>query len=495
MSVTPTVTPGDRDTSEASQSIVRIEFPAWVNESPKLARHLATSDVIAKVKFVSLDSATREHANYGYVVELIYKFEVVQYLKGNGPDELVVRMNSGPKYIYFPDVLVKRTESEALELANLWLQRSKNIFNYRRNGVLLLGQANQVGEYYFKSTEPSQGYGGYPVVGETWLAEEPDSMYRFQPQGGDSVEVSHSGLDALIEEMETFLEDDYASCVIGALNQRSRVRDQFLGVYRELTLGGYREPEAFPRSGAEIDSERSAYATVFTFRRPPYQTPRFSDYWLDGIDKDRFAFDTRADSPFTYEGLHTVRALPQGEYSVLYNQYHRSLPCDKHYPFDEDAWRSTDTAEWVVKVASSRGAIHEAFFDPMALDLGAGTYAADGNLRPDFFKFDPTATATTATIKLLVWESGTVTLKMKFDAPAVPPGHQVEFIAQNGDDLLRLSLDDAAAGEEFGNKTFRWGVCDQPWSDGDKLMLRIVRGGPNASGVTNDTECLTLPDG
>ena len=116
---------------QSSHSVVRIEFPAWVEESPGMAQSLATSDVIAKAKFVSLDVAVNSHDSWGHVAELVYTFEAVRYLKGNGDDELVVRMSSGPKYIAFPDWLDNRTQSEAIELADNWLSRSIDIFDNR----------------------------------------------------------------------------------------------------------------------------------------------------------------------------------------------------------------------------------------------------------------------------------------------------------------------------------------------------------------------------
>ena len=311
---------------------------------------MATSDVVAKARFVSLDSAIREHASWGYVAELIYKFEVVQYLKGMGANELVVRMGSGPKYIAFPDWIDHRTESEALELAEDWLSRTLAIVGDKPDAILLLNRSGEEEEYSFTSSESGQGRGGYPILGETWLPEAPDSKYWFQPKGGVTVETSLSDLNMLIEEMDALLEGDYAPCAIWALYERSRVRDQLLGIYRELTLGGYREPEAFPRYEVEIEFEESERVTVFEFRRPPYRSPRFSDYWLDGIDKDLFAIDNLAKPTFTYEGLRTVGGLSQGEYSVLYSQYHRSLPCDKYFSIHEGAWRTGDTTEWGVSV-------------------------------------------------------------------------------------------------------------------------------------------------
>ena len=74
-------------TATASHPVVRIEFLTWVEESPGMAQSLATSDVIAKAKFVSLDVTVKSHDSWGHVAELVYTFEAVRYLKGNGDDE------------------------------------------------------------------------------------------------------------------------------------------------------------------------------------------------------------------------------------------------------------------------------------------------------------------------------------------------------------------------------------------------------------------------
>ena len=149
-------------TATASHSVVRIEFLAWVEESPGMAQSLATSDVIAKAKFVSLDVAVNSHDSWGHVAELVYTFEAVRYLKGNGDDELVVRMSSGAKYIAFPDWLDSRTQSEAVELADNWLSRSIDIFDNGQNGILLLRRSGQGEDYRFTSSEEGHGYGGSP---------------------------------------------------------------------------------------------------------------------------------------------------------------------------------------------------------------------------------------------------------------------------------------------------------------------------------------------
>ena len=105
--VTPTAVP----------DVVRVDFPAWVDASPQMAVEIATADVIVQASLSSLESMTKKHQNYGYVAEVIYRFETRQYLKGHGADELEVRIGSGSKYEAFPDLLVERTESEANQLA------------------------------------------------------------------------------------------------------------------------------------------------------------------------------------------------------------------------------------------------------------------------------------------------------------------------------------------------------------------------------------------
>ena len=195
---------------------------------------------------VSLDSATKRHDSWGYVAELVYTFEVVQYLKGDGADELFVRMSSGPKYIAFPDWLGERTESEAIELADRWLGRSINIIDNKRDAILLFDRA-EPGEYYFRSTEDDESHIGYPAMGTTWLVEVKPSIYRHRFMDGQSGTISLSDFNSRIEDMRSFMEGDHALCIAMALHYRTRVRDQLVGVYRELTLGGYREPEPFPR--------------------------------------------------------------------------------------------------------------------------------------------------------------------------------------------------------------------------------------------------------
>ena len=103
----PTLEPTSHPTSalEASIHTVQIEFPPWVETSPDIAQPIVLSAVIAKARFLSIEPIIRKHSTWGYVVEMVYRFQVFQYLKGEGSDELVIHLSSGPKYIAFPDWL------------------------------------------------------------------------------------------------------------------------------------------------------------------------------------------------------------------------------------------------------------------------------------------------------------------------------------------------------------------------------------------------------
>ena len=351
---TPTPTPTLGIAAAAPDPNFQVEFPDWVEQSPGMALQIVVSDVIAKAKFVSLDSIViKRRDSEDYSAKLTYKFEAVQYLKGDGPNELVVGMNSGPKYQLFPDVLEQRTESEAHQLAETWLRRSINRFNNKEDAILLVRGPRDGGDYQFTSVDEGRGRGGHPTFGETWLVENTATAYQHQFTGTESETISRSDLSALIEDMRPLMEGEYGPCAARALGYRSQVRDQLLGTYQELTLAGYREPKAFPRYAAEVESEWSENAKVFRSYRPPYQSPRFSDYWLDGRDKDLFNIYNGADHTYSYESLRTVRALPQGEYSVHYSQYHESLPCvGPPYYFGDNDWRTMETTEWVAKVTT-----------------------------------------------------------------------------------------------------------------------------------------------
>ena len=90
--------------------------------------------------------------------------------------------------------------------------------------------------------------------------------------------------------------------------------------------------------------------------------------------------------------------------------------------------------------------------------------------------------------KRIAWESGKVGMELAPHGRLT--GHHIDFIALDGSVALRLDFDDSTATTtKGGGNALTWGVCEQPWRDGDLLMLRISESGTDLSGATNDLSC------
>ena len=139
------------------------------------------------------------------------------------------------------------------------------------------------------------------------------------------------------------------------------------------------------------------------------------------------------------------RPLPAGVYEVRYNwQHYGDIPCS-YKPLDAyDAWTVTATADEDVT--------HEAFFDPIDRRNGTsvGELALYGHVN-----------------RLLWFSDGTPRVEIETDIPLTDK--VVEIIAQDGNVAHAFhSTDSTKTG-----RTLSWPVEDQPWSAGDKLMVRI----------------------
>ena len=93
--------------------------------------------------------------------------------------------------------------------------------------------------------------------------------------------------------------------------------------------------------------------------------------------------------------------------------------------------------------------------------------SSNGQLEPAAFT-DGNGAA--ATIQRIEWVSATV--KVTVSPHLGLTGHKLDFIELDGSVSLSLQVDDATV--DAANKTLSWTVSEQPWEDGDKLMLRIA---------------------
>ena len=163
-------------------------------------------------------------------------------------------------------------------------------------------------------------------------------------------------------------------------------------------------------------------------------TPRRASSWFRGPDAHRFEY--------VFPGrVLPVRPLPAGQYSIFYNELGYNWAACDFYP---EEWR--DTEEYPITVTSPAGTLDESFFDPYA---------------------SSTAITGTTTVGTISWQAGRVTADLDIDAT----GHALDFIGLDGTTTVSLLTADAT--ETGGALT--WTVPTQPWSPGDKLMLRIRR--------------------
>ena len=139
--------------------------------------------------------------------------------------------------------------------------------------------------------------------------------------------------------------------------------------------------------------------------------------------------------------IYAERPLPAGEYEVFYNRQAGEYMLCNYYPEEEH-----NSEVVAARITAPAGTLAESFFDPYA----------DGS----------TVTGTT-TVGTISWQSSQVTANLTVDVT----GHALDFIGLDGTTTLSLIVADAT---ESGG-VLSWTAPTQPWSAGDKLMLRVRR--------------------
>ena len=235
----------------------------------------------------------------------------------------------------------------------------------------------------------------------------------------------------------------------------------------------------------EIDSGQPAGTTTYESDvLSAESTEKRSKLWFDGQDAALFnvvpgdLVPERSAFTFT-QTVVSARPIPAGEYRANNNYLLLPfIPCNHVF-----------TYEMTVTVTAPEDAVHEAFFDPVAIGAAVGADGSRGVLKPASFAIEGVGRIN---MELIRWESGRV--GMQIDPPGRPTGHHIDFIALDGSVSLRLDFDDAAdVVEEGRTRALTWGVCERPWNDGDLLMLRISESPPGLTGATNDVLCPPPP--
>ena len=444
------------------------------------------AEAVARVEYKSAKQTVEEiRLSYSntdrydtlYANSLEITFEVLEYLMGSGGAEIKVVLQDRDGWRY------TRADVEALneDLIPLrttdWDDREGIVF--LRSGYRVVSTFNDPDRYWMASLRYN-GEDGYTVASEwskAWLpdAAAPESAggasgeQRFlinlsgasqgaSGQGstqGDTMTISE--VKALVTRIQNELAaattEDHARCV----------RDK----YTEARYQQYRKKLIEDDWGKEYNLQHQKDIASGA----PAGTVVYVD--IEATELDGGGHPANIDDALVHSGQDaalfnkvwpvtavTGRPLPQGTYRF----YWASQP--NHYALCDvlsELLRTRD--EVIVTVTAPEGTLHEAFFDPVSLASGVGADSSNGVLNPASFSVDGTSTSITG----LKWESGSVVLSLSPYSSL--SGHKLDFIDLDGS--VSLSLPASSATEDSSAGTLTWSVSDQPWQDGDTLMLRI----------------------
>ena len=422
-----------------------------------VAEMIARSKVVVRATFASVEPVgTRSDDQWLGSLEIT--FDVAEYLKGTGPTQVKALAYGWP---IGGDLLMDQTEPGAIEKARAvlldarWDDREAVVFlrtlpSAPSSTVYLLGEISPydrdkrgftVVDGEFKAWLPDEATtpatpptsGGRTAKGEQrFLLDDPGAGGA----RGASAATSASMLAILVFKADNPMVEAEVAAGGGSQAYRDCVAEA------HITNRWARGAEQQRHSGT-IGSGLPAGTRMATDDEALVVKSFVPDYeygktWYEGRDAALMAFEPPA---YTV----SVRPLPAGEYRAFFEALpQRLMACQLVLP----NVRGTD--EVVVTVTAPAGTLAEAFFDPVA---------------------NGTAVSATTTIGAVGWEDGTVTANLSIEA-----GGQLDFIDLTGTTTLSLSVAEAATSTP---NTLTWAVATQPWSDGDRLMLRVRAAPPS----------------
>ena len=447
----------------------------------------ARSKVVARVRFVSVrpvgqrspvgypSSATKAEGCYA---ALEYTFRVLEYIKGSGGSQITA-VAVGSDFEGFNDdsAIYSSTREGAARLAqDLLAVRDRRWED--REAILFLRYVEAHDYYWLGILDLERAYRNFTVLSTEFKAWLPDANINATSTSGDISARSESSTAAQNVE-QRFLTDDpgyiratrsltaggvtrsaagpVPSIALSDLKARiAEVERRIADVqrtapghsdqtYSECIADLYYEINrrkvvgwGYHRQDAAIESGKAGIIHTFPIAyrsTPPPVLPEGSapGAWFEGPASDLIRFDQPGHAVAT-------RPLPAGVYRVFRLMRSTEMALCDVYP------ESRHDLEYFFTATAPVGTLAESFFDP---------YAASA------------AVTGTTTVGTISWQSGRVTADLTVDAV----GHALDLIGLDGTTTLSLIVADAT---ESGG-TLTWTAPTQPWSAGDKLMLRIRR--------------------
>ena len=469
------------------------------------------STVVARVRLLSSSAGVRNYPpddDRDPAPAFAFRFRVVEYLKGSGDDELTVRVLATGRrdYIIAPNsnaaLALMMAQSRLAERDTRWddreavafLRPSPNSaesgayeFTYRGDWSPALNDYAVTSDYdnsyvpnrawlpAVASSGDAAGKGASAPEEPRYLASAPAAQPA-QTAGGvpddyaspSATSISLSEMKALVaadEEMATKGKDvpGYGDCL--------KDKYEFDARYR-------RYPPEMDFIERRIHSGQPAGYRLLPNPSGVRHGAYYGKWWFAGPDSDLFAIritndpDNDPSTGYAWEEV-ALRPIPEGEYKVFLNDQPPTwAPCG-YYPE-----AALNKREATIIATAPDGVVHEAFFDPADMKGGAvGANGSNGVLKPTDFTFN----GASVSLDSIRWDSQAV--EMRLSPHTRLANHRADFIAPDGSVSLRLDFDDAEETGEGASRALRWEVDNQPWSDGDLLMLRLSESPADPAGA------------
>ncbi len=463
-----------------------------------LKERINYADVVARVKLLSVEPAVAHITEFNspiyYHPAIKYTFESLEYLRGDAGDEIVAVAPYGSLWskreremIEFADILVADRDDQ-------WEDRQAIIFigdfegelgqhallNYKYEFVTLIGGRDYTIDSLDKSWLPAADPPG--VTGAS--GEATDEM-RFLLDAPVLGAVGASGRNTLIpkitlRELRAQVKAENEILEAGAaLHGRTKYKYCLREKYRDERIAQSGKLEYI---SWHIDPIDSGLPSETRIGAPYFHNDSPSDIPGELIEgNDAYLFSHKP------ARFYTKRPIPNGEYRFYWDFWSSHWVDYTICGADTRPDELVKNTEVFVTVTAPDRTLHEAFFDPVDLDGGAvGAGSGQGILESDRFLFK-----TDTLIERIEWKDGEAL--MEFKSHRQPPDHHIDFIGLDGSVALRLDFDEARKEGAGAERTLVWGVCEQPWKEGDLLMIRMSESEPGLSGATNDGDCGDAP--
>ena len=513
----------------AEPAAAAIAHFSMASQSPTSTEELVfLSEIVARVRLVSVEPGSRLYLYGQQRPVFVFRFRVVEYLKGSGNDELTVNLIAespdGPFAGYHytgatpmptPDAeeALRTAKSRLAQRDARWDNREALIFlnpstipgesgayefagRYATTALYNYAVTSEYNRAWLPATAPSKDKVADAAIDAALDSSEPhyltgEPFDTAQPQApgavAESVSPTESSAAAIsLSEVKSLIEanDVMLAKGEGVPGYEDCVKEmfEFDADYKESPLDPYIIERHIP------SGQPAGYRLWPNLAR--YVGSRFyNKWWTAGEDTDLFIIritddpDNDPTTGYAHEEVAT-RPIPKGNYNVFIKAQSASwVPCDYNPEESAPAFR-----DMRITATAPDGVVHESFFDPADMKGGAiGANGSNGVLKPTDFTFN----GASVSLDSIRWDSQAV--EMRLSPHTRLANHHADFIAPDGSIALRLDFDDASETGAGANRALKWNVCVQRWSDGDMLMLRLSESPADLIGATRDADCLATP--